>query len=640
VASDATGPIDPDAILRKPFTSVKRGYDPLEVQTFLMSLAGELRGARDRERELERALADSQRQLREISEPSPSRLTAMLGEETARVLDAANSAAAEIRTKAEESVAQLLREAQDDVARRRTEAEALFERKTAEATAAADDIRRQVDGLLDKARADAEHEVEAGRQRGREMIAEAQQVRERMLRDLARRRKLMRQQIEQLQAGRARLLEAYDVVRTHLDQVTDELAVSLPEAKLAAEAAGLRVGDDIGDEAIDRELAELAAEVEDEEQSVDDGEPQDAPSDAAPADQSDTSGPVIDVDVDDAASLELDELVDDHPEGAGSSAEGPKAPNPTEGRKSSAVTIIRSGQATTPVESDEPAEADASEQPASRPGQPSKRSKSAKGSKAKVAGLFARIKEEAADDTQPPAVMSGATPEATGPPEPEREPVTELEQRDAATADIERKLARRLKRELSEEQNELLDAVRRQKGTPTADAALPTIDEHARRFAAAAQPELVDAVDAGARFVESSVAAGAAETQAEKLAGALADGIVKPLRERLTRCFSETASEPDDLAERLRACYREWKTQRVDQAAAHGVVGAFNLGVLAGLDDGTKVHWVVDDGDTPSPDCADNALAGNVVKGEAFPTGHVAPPIHPSCRCLVVPARS
>jgi hypothetical protein len=33
-------------------------------------------------------------------------------------------------------------------------------------------------------------------------------------------------------------------------------------------------------------------------------------------------------------------------------------------------------------------------------------------------------------------------------------------------------------------------------------------------------------------------------------------------------------------------------------------------------------------------------LAGNVVKGEAFPTGHVAPPIHPSCRCLVVPARS
>ena len=47
------------------------------------------------------------------------------------------------------------------------------------------------------------------------------------------------------------------------------------------------------------------------------------------------------------------------------------------------------------------------------------------------------------------------------------------------------------------------------------------------------------------------------------------------------------------------------------------------------------MHWVVDDGDTPSPDCDDNALAGDVHKGDKFPTGHIAPPISPTCRCIV-----
>ncbi len=262
-----------------------------------------------------------------------------------------------------------------------------------------------------------------------------------------------------------------------------------------------------------------------------------------------------------------------------------------------------------------------------------------------MAGLFARIKEDAAEDTEPPAVMSGVVPDADAPAgesgatEPGRGPATVVDRRDEATADLERKLARRVKRELSEEQNEVLDVVRRSK-RPDADDVLPGLDEHRKRYADAARPLLVESVAAGAQFVESSVTDEVSTDEAGALASSLATEIVKPFRERLTRCFAESADEPDELADRLRSCYREWKTQRIDQPSSHAVLGAFNRGVLAGLDDGTKVHWVVEDGDTPSPDCADNALAGNVVKGEAFPTGQIAPPIHPSCRCLVVPART
>src|SRR3954447_2083332 len=90
------------------------------------------------------------------------------------------------------------------------------------------------------------------------MVGEAQKVRQRMLDDLSRRRKLLRQQIEQLQAGRDRLLAAYDVVRETLDVATEELHIALPEAKLAAETAALKDADD-DQAAFDAEVGEAAA---------------------------------------------------------------------------------------------------------------------------------------------------------------------------------------------------------------------------------------------------------------------------------------------------------------------------------------------------------------------------------------------
>ena len=51
---------------------------------------------------------------------------------------------------------------------------------------------------------------------------------------------------------------------------------------------------------------------------------------------------------------------------------------------------------------------------------------------------------------------------------------------------------------------------------------------------------------------------------------------------------------------------------------------------------GVELRWVVDDDGRRCPDCDDNALAGPVTKGAAFPTGQVHPPAPPGCRCLLV----
>ena len=126
MAQDTPAPIDPDDVIKRTFTTVRRGVDPLEVQRYLLELAGQLRAARERERELTGQLADAEQRATPIDEVDPSRLTALLGEETARVLDAARAASAEIRAKAEENVARLLREARDEAQHMRDEAESVL----------------------------------------------------------------------------------------------------------------------------------------------------------------------------------------------------------------------------------------------------------------------------------------------------------------------------------------------------------------------------------------------------------------------------------------------------------------------------------------------------------------------------------
>jgi cell division septum initiation protein DivIVA len=686
VAADASGSVDPDTILQRSFTSVRRGYDPLEVQKFLMALAGEMRASRERERDLRRRLDEAERNVEELSEMSPSRLAALLGEETARVLEAANVAAGDIGAKAEEAAAALLREAQDQAARLRSEAESVLDRKTREAEEAADAVRRQGDEELQRARAEADQEVEAGRQRGREMVTEAQRVRERMLRDLARRRRLLRQQIEQLQAGRDRLVVALEVVRGRVDEATGELDVAVPEAKAAAEAVGQQIDEEAMQETLEQDLAELTAEVEaglslQLDRDIDHGgeprtpavadqpEPAPEPASAEPVDSVDAEA---DNDEPGEPGADDDEAAPAPKASASTKAKAKQARDERPSRKSravkrgsskaatasevgearheggaasgerqsSTVRVIRSKSPESPGSDEEvvPTEATGGENGANGAGPTPD---SAKGSSSKVAGLFDRIKQEAdqAEGTGSSATAASRPASAEGKPaEDESEPQTLIGRRDQAVADLERTVARRLKRELSDEQNELLDVIRREKTVPTFEAAVPAPEDHMERYATAARASLVAAAEAGAAFVGGRSSDDGPPTVVDDLTAELAAEVVAPLRDRIDRCFTDAGDDPDELAERLRAHYREWKLQRIDGWASYAVLAAFNRGLLDACDPSTKVHWVLDDPDAPSPDCEDNALAGNLACGESFPTGHVAPPAHPACRCLVVPA--
>jgi len=616
MATDSSGPIDPDRILDKTFATVKKGVDPVEVQRYLLQVSNQLKNSQTRASELERQLEQARRQSADHDPIDPSNLTKLLGEETTRVLDAAQSAAAEIRAKAEENVARLLREAREESVRLREDAETLVARRTQEAEQATAQIREYAETQRANAEAEAAAIIEASKQQGREMVQEAKEVRQRMLEDLANRRQALRQQIEQLQAGRDRLSAAYDIVRETLAVATEELHVALPEGRLSAEVASLQSVDS----ELEATITPIVTAEELDEPTIDvfpasQARNVETPAEARPSAPKLTVVPPVEETVVEEI-VEAAVVVADEPEPPTETAVVPE--DPREGRHSSSVRVVRT-------------------------------------SSGKAADVFARLRQEGEDeiatsgdvpeviaDTEPEIieeVVEVVVPEATGVIAPDSSADADqvfIAARDAAVSSIESSLARRIKRELSDEQNELLSTLRSIKGNLTAIAFLPTPESQLERYEDIALPALADATEAGAAIAPVK-GRSSARASVGDLAADLASAIVGPLRDRLERAVSESAGDRDDLAQRIRSTFREWKGQRVDDAVTFAVLAAANRGVLDRLPKNSKVRWVVAAGDGPSPDCEDNALGGPIDRGGSFPTGHKVPPLHPGCHCAVLP---
>lgn len=290
----------PDEISRREFATVFRGYDPAEVRTFLNQLAEQSSEAADRVAEIQRALAESDERAKN-PELDEEMVTKLLGEQTAQILRSAREAAQDIRTKAEEEVSRSLREAHEVTSKMREEAEALLVQRTAEAERRAQEVRTEASADAESMRSEAQEEAaairnrvadevarlraeteaemlqlrqrtqsdlvderSAARQQARDMVdtarAEAKALVERtqdkqaeLIEGLIRKRKIALAQVEELRAGRQRLLKAYKMVRGTLDEITAELERVEGEARSAAEIAGTRAAQssDIPQEELD-----------------------------------------------------------------------------------------------------------------------------------------------------------------------------------------------------------------------------------------------------------------------------------------------------------------------------------------------------------------------------------------------------
>ena len=243
-----------DLIAGRRFGQTWRGYDPDEVKQFLARVATQVRLLRERIEAAESARRDAE-QRASHPEMDEAALMSAVGEETAGILRSARSAAADITAKAEANADALVAAAQAKATDLVDRAESMLASRTAEAEATAAEIlagaQSEAEDLSQTAQHEAEALAEEAAQKYKEIIQAAQDLRETILTDLARRRNLGTVQIDQLRAGRERLLDAYLVVRRTLDEVTDELQRAGAEAKAAADAVGRQGGTDHHEEPLD-----------------------------------------------------------------------------------------------------------------------------------------------------------------------------------------------------------------------------------------------------------------------------------------------------------------------------------------------------------------------------------------------------
>jgi hypothetical protein len=513
--------LDPSELDQASFELVRRGFDPLPVQRTLQHAAAVIRDLR-RERDVLAARVAEVEAV--LSEPLEAhRVAEALGAEATQVLEAAHAAAAERAERAER------------------EAEAI----RAEALAAADTTRAEAiaarEETLAAAERDAEEVAEDGRQRGRDMVNEAQAVRERMLSDLARKRQTGRAQVEQLRAGRDRLLESLTIAQQSLDAATKDLVDSVPEARAAAERAGLRIANEPTPT-----VETMEAEIE-----------------AARL----VGHPLVDGIAAPGSAGDLD----DEPDPAFVTAEMEaltyvdKALDPSN-EAESAASEDADGDEGVDDEHDEPSgpddpppdEATQSEPSEPEVDDPEVDEPAATGDA--VDDLFARLRGDRNDD---PEVKS----EEASQPDAESEPEHEAEQEAAVSADPNQALraraesvaTRALKKVLVEEQSTLLDGVRRS-GSDAIAVVVADADAHAAPYESAidaAFDEIIEAVggDAGSR-----------QAGYEQLRTVALD----PVRSRLLE-VAERTDDADELSDTVRGLYRESRSRRLPMAAAAAV---------------------------------------------------------------------
>jgi DivIVA domain-containing protein len=571
-------PASPASIADASFATSRRGFDQAEVKNFLRMVAAELGRMRERERFLERELKAAQNYSGVAAPFDDEAMTRLLGEESMRVLITARESASAIRQKAEQSAAQMLSEASDEANRVREESDIEASRRRGDAAA------------------DAEAELSMAKQQGREMVNEARAYRERVLSELARRRELAREQIEQLIHGRDRLMQAFERARlVAVDVVAEMQPLGEPDeyVNLAPTTGPLPVM--IANSARPEEASEVA-EVEVAEVSQPELE-----AEAVPVATSGAGVLRVVKDIVESAQVEV----------------GDETEPVTDSDTQVEETVVES--VAEPVQS----EVDDVENDSDV-----------------VVDLFARIRADVPADMTSTADEELVDDAEVAEPEIDAAAVGFAE-RDEVVTPLIVSSAKKLKRALADEQNDVLDALRRGEPVHELDEMIPTAREHVARYTAAIADDLATAVQLGgatsrigARKLRKSLV-----TESVSAANdAVEQWLVVPLRDRLARCIAEGAGDNAVVTKKVRSVYREWKTQHIDEHLDDVLRRAHGRGVLAGFAPDTPIVWETDPRFPTCPDCEDNVLAGAVAAGDEFPTSDVFAPAHQGCRCLLVAA--
>ncbi len=524
-ADPAVG-LEPAAVAEADFATVRRGYEPAAVRARLREAAEEIGRLN--------TLVGSLSERIEVLEATPAevlesrRVAEALGDEATRILQSAGDAARERAERAEADHARIVGEAQ----------------VTAAAT------------------------VEDSREQGRHIVLEARNVRDRVLADLGRRRRQYQIEVEQLREMRDRLLETLGTFRQGLDGWVDDLVRAGPQAAAAAERAGLRAA---------AQPEPTVAQIESEIQTARlagrplDGRPadqspdlSDLPSEGEVSVPDDSAGPgqtALDSSHDDGELLAIGGLsLEPLLRSSGSPARlydveaeaGTTLDAAGEGFAGSAPQDVEDGSGAASTEAGFDADAifarlrEIADQPVRVtpepiPAEPDGRDVQAPPDLTEVGDEPAELSDEFADA-------------AVGQHEAPADPDDPDDLYGAARAVAVGAIARRLKRQIVDEQGDLLDGIRRNGVRALRSVISGDTDVYTR---AARRPMQDFASDIDVSIDDIDLAAAGA---------AIISVLVEPVRSRLGELIDET-EDADELSSVVRSVYRESRARRADSAA-------------------------------------------------------------------------
>ena len=619
-------PSSPTAVAGATFPSSRRGFDQNEVRDFLRMVSAEISRQQERITFLERELLNSQQAgTAPQVELNEETITELLGEETARIVQAAREAAGKIKVRSEETATRLVREATDEAARVREDAELEAAR-----------VRQD-------AASDAEAEVLMAKQQGRDMVNEARAYRERVLADVARRRELAREQIEDLMHGRDRIVQVFDRARIATEDVLrelDDVAEEPSEFVNLAPTTGPIPIIVQADEIEAREAMRPAVSS--------------APA-FVPYDQDEDIAVMTEEVVIDRTALIEEVIAIEEKVVEEQSPIAPVVELVVEAPVSNVVPLFARQETTVVVaDLDEDLEED-DEDDVNDPPLVIVEQK-AKAVVPPADDIFAKLRRSGAESVAKEVATTQVkkVEPKKKPAEKKIEPVVEeiietsveeaatatpFELRDEELAPVIAAMSRKLKRALADEQNEVLDILRGKLPVKTLDAIVGPKTDHSARMLEALEASLKAAALAGAKSLSNASDKDLQKMVASQMAAInefVIATVVAPLRERLSRSISQAAGDNAELTSLVRLVYREWKNQHVDTQIDNIAQTSFGRGAFAALTPGAKVCWKVDPNGPACADAEDNSLAGFVNAGEAFPTGHTHAPAHAGCRCALV----
>ncbi|MEZ5239576.1 MAG: hypothetical protein R2716_11765 [Microthrixaceae bacterium] len=514
-----------------------------------------------------------------------------------------------------------------------------------------DEARRRATETVESATAEAERIREDAREKGRSMVAEARELRNQMLHDIAERSRAGRQKVEAAQAAREVVLSAIRAVGTDIERAVSDLADNDRDMRRAADAAAAAVPDDVS-----LQVAELTERLEPAEGHPEPTEEIDGAAAAGTATEESTAeegtaeegtaeevgleAAAVHLDVVEAAVVEADAVEAEAP------AAGPAAGSgvPATGTGSPARTR-RWHRCTTSSRSCVPITLSVVRD------LPLRRRRSldrldSRGCRHRGAGRFRRCGPgRVAPDEQQQTREAEHDAPAEDAEDTEEEPLGLLDRRDQLLEPAGKLLGRNLKRLLSDEQNEVLDGACRQRRSRIDVADLLGESDDVERFTAGLSKGYLMAAAAGARmWGELAEGVERAEEPTEpQVAQQLALQVGS-----CSNCAGPTCARPSRRTPRRAATVPSSSTGcgRPTGTCAPAPWTTWRATWPPGIALGTYAcrgpmragaGWSTTAG-SPAPTPRTTPSRGPSPAGSRFPTGDTMPPAHPGCRCLLVPA--